>query len=597
MDNGVAATITPSPTSAAVSAAPTLNAEPAALFWLAWGGLWTVLVLSGMAFLFVNRKMPFLRIRGLALSFGAVTMLHLYWISVQIGLAIGSYVPDGAEFWVMGLYLPFGIALFHASNSRFLHVAKAQRRYAGTSGVLSQPEQKPCDGKDKTLVGRFQKLDYTTKMLAVVCTGMLLQLLLTVVMWLVSRKYHPWFGIPGTEAKGTEAEQKVEKGRGWEWWPSVFWQFLWAWIVAPFILWRSRGINDTQGWRLQTIGCCIASLHATPMWLIALYVPAMAPVNRYFIPPQWICLSITFIEIFAIFIPCWQVIKHKSLRQETLESIAIWEAKNQQRDRRNSTITGSTKVGSHLSTGSTWKSLAQLEKDTSQSESVYTMGALEYVLDKNPEPLRKFSALRDFSGENIAFLSAVGEWKSSIPTTPGSNKQRSMELTRERFNRALRIYTEFISPRHAEFQINIASQDLKNLEDIFEDAARILYGHQTERFSDPVVPFEDPNWARPTSSSIGSETYSMSDVASQTPIADRAQYFGAIPEKFTAGVFDDAETSIKYLVLTNTWPKFVKERRYSLDSEDSRESRDTVETFNSQSTLHRVVRYFRAMRV
>lgn len=29
------------------------------------------------------------------------------------------------------------------------------------------------------------------------------------------------------------------------------------------------------------------SLHATPMWLIALYVPAMAPVNYYWIPPQW----------------------------------------------------------------------------------------------------------------------------------------------------------------------------------------------------------------------------------------------------------------------------------------------------------------------
>lgn len=29
------------------------------------------------------------------------------------------------------------------------------------------------------------------------------------------------------------------------------------------------------------------SLHATPMWLIALYVPAMAPINYYWIPPQW----------------------------------------------------------------------------------------------------------------------------------------------------------------------------------------------------------------------------------------------------------------------------------------------------------------------
>lgn len=70
-------------------------------------------------------------------------------------------------------------------------------------------------------------------------------------------------------------------------WPSVFWQVFWAWIVAPIILWQSRGIHDTQGWRLQTVACCIASLHATPMWLIALYLPQMEKVNEYFIPPQW----------------------------------------------------------------------------------------------------------------------------------------------------------------------------------------------------------------------------------------------------------------------------------------------------------------------
>lgn len=30
-----------------------------------------------------------------------------------------------------------------------------------------------------------------------------------------------------------------------------------------------------------------ASLHAAPMWLIALYVPGMQPVNQYWVPPQW----------------------------------------------------------------------------------------------------------------------------------------------------------------------------------------------------------------------------------------------------------------------------------------------------------------------
>ncbi|KAL0934865.1 uncharacterized protein CTRU02_209456 [Colletotrichum truncatum] len=589
----------PSPSPSPALPAPAFNTEPAAIFWLTWGGLWTIMVICGMAFLYVNRNMPFLRIRGLALSFASVTLLHLYWFSCQAGLSYGSLMPDSAEFWVMSLYLPFGIALFHASNSRFLHIAKAQRKYAGKPASLPQADTNACSCKDKTLVGRFRKLDYTTKMLAIVCTGMVLQggwfssqLLLTVVMYLISRKYHPSFGIPGTEVKGTPAERKIEMARGWEWWPSVFWQFFWAWVVAPIILWKSRGIKDTQGWRFQTISCCIANLHATPMWLVALYVPAMAPVNKYFIPPQWICLSIFFTEIFAIFIPCWQVIKHNTLRQETLESIAIWEAKNQ-RKRKNSILTGSTQIAS--SATSSWKSVTHLESGTGQAESIFTMGALEYVLDKNPEPLRKFSALRDFSGENIAFLSAVGEWKSSIPQSSGGREQ-SPELTRERFNRALRIYTEFISPRHAEFQINIASQDLKRLESIFDDATRILYGHQTEKFSDPVVPFEDPNWAAGSDLTPGeSEKAVLSQEATmRDPIHNHALYWGDIPEAFTASVFDDAETSIKYLVLTNTWPKFVKERRYSADSEDSGA---TMETYNSTSTLNRVVRYFRAIRM
>lgn len=52
-------------------------------------------------------------------------------------------------------------------------------------------------------------------------------------MWLVCRKYHPTFGIPGTEIRGeTFPEQLIDLGRGWEWWPSVLWQFIWTWIVS-----------------------------------------------------------------------------------------------------------------------------------------------------------------------------------------------------------------------------------------------------------------------------------------------------------------------------------------------------------------------------
>lgn len=278
--------------------------------------------------------------------------------------------------------------------------------------------------------------------------------------------------------------------------------------------------------------------------------------------------------------------RHKSLEQETLEAIALWEAKNKARNGSDSIFTDSTKAGTRDSIA--WQSLSQLERGTGRTESVYTMSSLEYILDKNPEPLRKFSALRDFSGENIAFLSAVGEWKASIPRTPEAQENLT-ELTRERFNRALRIYTEFISPHHAEFQINIASQDLKRLEKVFEDAARILHGYRTERFMDPVVPFEHV----PLGQGSASDESEGNSLARHDRITDRVQYWGNIPEEFNAGVFDDAEASIKYLVLTNTWPKFVKERRYSLCSEDSGETADTE---HSASALSRFARYIRAMR-
>lgn len=79
-------------------------------------------------------------------------------------------------------------------------------------------------------------------------------------MFIISRKFHEGFGIPGTGVHGTWAERKAASTGSWEWWPSVFWQCIWAWMVAPYVLYRSRNLHDTLGWRLQTICCCVARL-------------------------------------------------------------------------------------------------------------------------------------------------------------------------------------------------------------------------------------------------------------------------------------------------------------------------------------------------
>lgn len=40
-------------------------------------------------------------------------------------------------------------------------------------------------------------------------------------------------------------------------WLSIVWQFFWTWFYAPYLLWKTRNVRDTHGWRVQTIGCCL----------------------------------------------------------------------------------------------------------------------------------------------------------------------------------------------------------------------------------------------------------------------------------------------------------------------------------------------------
>ncbi|KAJ3455611.1 hypothetical protein MRS44_017093 [Fusarium solani] len=494
----------------------TAKAEPRldalGIFWMVFTFAWTFMLAGGMYFLWRRRNMPLLRIRGLPLSFTAIILLHLYWGAVQTAYVWFPLVTPQVEYWVMSTYLPFGIALFHASNSRFLHIAKTQKELFAASS-----HEKPRRAKSGPK-GRIQTFNYTKKILILVGLGMAFQLFLTIFMFLISRKFHPSFGIPGTEVTGTEDYQKSQMGRGWEWWPSVFWQFFWAWIIAPYILWN---------------------LHATPMWLIALYVPGMAPVNHVWVPPQWIALSIILLEIFTVFFPCYEVIQHQTLRQETLDSIAQWQLNKRVVDRgARSMVTGSTTVA-----GSALTSWSKDSKSSGSGESILTMEALEYVLKRDPETLQQFSALRDFSGENIAFLRAVAEWKSSLPAgvrDPEKIKDACVqELVRERFNSALRIYTNFVSSRDAEFQINLSSQDLRKLQVVFESSARILYGE--ERQIDPATPFDSfqmtlTKTKSSAASAHGSETGIMQTESINNcsgSISDKALYWGISPRAST----------------------------------------------------------------
>lgn len=147
---------------------PRLNLDAAGKFWVSWCGIWTLFVGAGMGFLWYRRDTPLLRIRDLNLSFAAIGFLHTYWMAVQFAYIANPFPPQ-AEYWIMGIYLPFGIALFHASNTRFLYIAGQQRRR------FVRNSYQHGASTPTTIFGRFRRWNHTRKMLVVIGMGMVLQ--------------------------------------------------------------------------------------------------------------------------------------------------------------------------------------------------------------------------------------------------------------------------------------------------------------------------------------------------------------------------------------------------------------------------------------
>jgi hypothetical protein len=91
--------------------------------------VWTTIVSCGSAFLLYNRDLPALRVRNTHLWTTAVGFLHAYWVLCLLAYVINGTYPCTAEFWIMSLWLPFGIALYQVNGMHLLHIASLQSRF------------------------------------------------------------------------------------------------------------------------------------------------------------------------------------------------------------------------------------------------------------------------------------------------------------------------------------------------------------------------------------------------------------------------------------------------------------------------------------
>ncbi|KAF2260534.1 hypothetical protein CC78DRAFT_547383 [Lojkania enalia] len=534
---------------------------------------WTVIFSLGILSLHRYRQLPCLQIRRLSLVFLANFFLHAYAIACLLGYVVAPFAPCTAEYWIMSIWLPFGMAMLQASNSQFLHIACRQRMYAYTNTLkdpkpLKQNQAESPANRWKRITQGIERADRIDRMMIFIAVGLIIQLVLALFFYFASRKFHRSYGFIDQTTKGSEDAFKSECVRGWEWWLTVFWQFFWAWIYAPYTLWRSRKIRDVHDWRIQTICCCLAGLPPSPLWLVALYVPQMGPINKHSAPSIWFAISIFFIELFTIGFPIIQVIKIQTLQQETLQALASWENRQQMNVHIDSVMgsrNDSTKSFAYSRTTLKWPARNAARKsslDTQQSD-MFTLAALENALRTNPDPLLQFAALKDFSGENVSFLTHIAEWKRKWRVLEAPFE----EYRQQQFTPAVRIYACFVSLGFSEFPINISSKQMKHLESIFEKAAEELFRRRPKISDASVAPFDitPPRSSdSPSGQVLNLETLGRSNLESMSRAAPKLRADDkdsvvdvAIPDGFNAEVFDNAEEEIKYLVLTNTWPKFV----------------------------------------
>lgn len=334
------------------------------------------------------------------------------------------------------------------------------------------------------------------------------------------------------------------------------------------------------------------------MWLAGLYAPGMTHVNVKFIPPMWFSgvpfslspfpyaniwtVCIFFMELITIGFPIVEIFKTHKLRQETLDAIAAWEKRQEIASPTCSNFNSdsSTRQGTARSSKSFTIQevhLAHRKSLESQRSDLYTMTGLENALRTNSVPLLQFAALKDFSGENISFLTHVADWRRSWLSLTVSTAQHR----RQQFTAAVSIYSHFVCPTTSEFPINISHGNMAALRSVFEEAAGVIFRKRSIVSKYSPTPFVEVS---PDSDStvdlrsginldtLGRENLKAVANMTQTGYEDVLATF-PIPEGFKEIVFDAAEKEIKYLVLTNTWPKFINDA-YASSQHDPGEAKE-----------------------
>ena len=88
------------------------NLDAAGIAYITTAILYSFVVFAELFLLYRRRSSFYIRIRNLYLVFLSVSLLHVYLIVVLLVYPLNGRWPCSAEYWVMSILLPSGMAVF-----------------------------------------------------------------------------------------------------------------------------------------------------------------------------------------------------------------------------------------------------------------------------------------------------------------------------------------------------------------------------------------------------------------------------------------------------------------------------------------------------
>jgi hypothetical protein len=92
--------------------------------------IWTLLLIVGLTIFLCHRKVDFIRMRNPLLVSSGLLLIHVYLCLVLLLYPLNASYGCDAGFWVMSVYFPLGITVWHTANIQVLNLSSLQGKLA-----------------------------------------------------------------------------------------------------------------------------------------------------------------------------------------------------------------------------------------------------------------------------------------------------------------------------------------------------------------------------------------------------------------------------------------------------------------------------------